>query len=107
MSKTKDKRTKEIKIRLTEDEHQALLKRIEGNQLATWIRKTVLSQKIAKPYKKSDPELLRSLGRIGGNLNQLAKQANTLDKHTDKLRVFAQLAVIREQLNEVLSRHDS
>ena len=33
MSKTKDKRTKEIKIRLTEDEHQALLERMEGNQL--------------------------------------------------------------------------
>ena len=42
-------RTKEIKIRLTEDEHQALLDRMEGNQLATWIRKTALSQKIAKP----------------------------------------------------------
>ena len=101
------KRTKEIKIRLTEQEHQALLERMEGNQLATWIRQVSLAQRITKPYKKADPELLRSLGRIGGNLNQLAKQANTLDKDTDKLRVFAQLAVIREQLNEVLSRHDS
>ena len=107
MSKTKDKRTKEIKIRLTEQEHQALLERMEGNQLATWIRQVSLAQRVAKPYKKADPELLRSLGRIGVNLNQLAKQANTLDKDTDKLRVFAQLAVIREQLNEVLSRHDS
>ena len=101
------KRTKEIKIRLTEQEHQALLERMEGNQLATWIRQVSLAQRVAKPYKKADHELLRSLGRIGGNLNQLAKQANTLDKDTDKLRVFAQLAVIREQLNEVLSRHDS
>ena len=103
---TQPTRNKEIKIRLTEDEHQALLDRMEGNQLATWIRKTALSQKIAKPYKNADPKLLGSLGRIGGNLNQIAKQANTLDKDTDKLRVFAQLAVIREQLNEVLSRHD-
>ena len=101
------KRTKEIKIRLTEQEHQALLERMEGNQLATWIRQVSLAQRVAKPYKKADPELLRSLGRIGGNLNQLAKQANTLDKDTDKLRVFAQLTVIREQLNEVLDRHDS
>lgn len=101
-----ENRAKEIKIRLTEDEHQALLDRMEGNQLATWIRKTALSQKIAKPYKKADPKLLASLGRIGGNLNQIARQANTLDKDTDKLRVFAQLTVIREQLNEVLNRHD-
>lgn len=99
-------RTKEIKIRLTEDEHQELLEKMEGNQLATWIRKIALSQKIAKPYKKADPKLLASLGRIGGNLNQIAKQANTIDKDTDKLRVFAQLAVIREQLNEVLNGHD-
>lgn len=103
---TENIRTKEIKIRLTEDEHQALLDRMEGNQLATWIRKTTLSQKIVKPYKNADPELLASLGRIGGNLNQIAKQANTIDKDTDKLKVFAQLAVIREQLNEVLRRHD-
>lgn len=101
------KRTKEIKIRLTKQEHQALLERMEGNQLATWVRQVSLAQRVVKPYKKADPELLRSLGRIGGNLNQLAKQANTLDKDTDKLRVFAQLAVIREQLNEILSRHDS
>ena len=105
-SMTQPIRTKEIKVRLTEDEHQALLDRMEGNQLATWIRKTALSQKIAKPYKNADPKLLGSLGRIGGNLNQIAKQANTLDKDTDKLRVFAQLTVIREQLNEVLDRHD-
>ena len=32
MSKTKDKRTKEIKIRLTEQEHQALLEKTEDSQ---------------------------------------------------------------------------
>ena len=55
MSKTKDKRTKEIKIRLTEEEHQALLERMEGNQLATWIRQVSLAQRVAKPYKKQTP----------------------------------------------------
>lgn len=103
---TPPKRSKEIKIRLTEEEHQALLERMEGNQLASWLRQVALAEKVAKPYKKADPQLLTSLGRIGGNLNQIAKQANTLDKDTDKLKTFAQLAIIREQLNEVLSRHD-
>lgn len=101
------KRTKEIKIRLSDEEHQELLDRMEGNQLASWLRQVGLAEKIAKPYKKADPQLLTTLGRIGGNLNQLAKQANTLDRDTDKLKIFAQLTVIREQLNEVLSRHDS
>lgn len=100
------KRTKEIKLRLTGSEHQALLDRMEGNQLASWLRQIALAEKVAKPYKKADPKLLATLGRIGGNLNQLAKQANTLNKDTDKLRIFAQLAIISEQINEVLSRHD-
>ncbi len=101
------KRTKEIKIRITEEEHQQLLEKMQGKELARWMRETCLNEKKRKKPKTADPQLLASIGRIGGNLNQLAKQANTLDKDTDKLRVFAQLAVIREQLNEVLKRHDS
>ena len=43
------KRKKEIKVRLTEAEHQALLERMEGGELATWIRNTCLDE---KPNKK-------------------------------------------------------
>jgi exoribonuclease II len=39
------KRQKEIKIRLTEAEHQALLERMTGGELATWIRQTCLEEK--------------------------------------------------------------
>ena len=35
-------RTKEIKVRLTDEEHDQLLKKMTGGQLATWIRKTCL-----------------------------------------------------------------
>jgi hypothetical protein len=35
------KRTKEIKIRLTEQEHQELLNRCTKASLATWMRETV------------------------------------------------------------------
>ena len=103
------KRNKEIKIRLTVEEHQSLLDRMEGGQLATWIRETCLAQELAKQrkYQAVDPQLLGSLGRIGGNLNQIAKQANTLDSTADKLRVFSELVVIRQQLNELLKRYDS
>ena len=34
-------RTKEIKVRLTDEEHDQLLKKMTGGQLATWIRKPV------------------------------------------------------------------
>ena len=38
------KRQKEIKVRLTEAEHQALLERMTGGELATWIRQTCLEE---------------------------------------------------------------
>ena len=70
-------RTKEIKVRLTDEEHGQLLAKMTGTQLAVWIRETCLEQKPKKPPKTADPELLRQLGKIGANLNQIAKIANT------------------------------
>ena len=106
---TKPKRIKEIKIRLTEQEYQALLDRKKG-ELAVWIRNTCLEQDIPEPkkVKTADPELLRQLAKIGGNLNQIAKATNTEQARGDiinLLRVTAELATIREQLDELLERH--
>ena len=106
--KTLIKRNKEIKVRLTEAEHHALLERMEGGVLATWIRNTCLDEKPNKRrnYKVADPQLLAALGRIGGNLNQIARQVNTVESDIEKLRAFAELAVIREQLQGILANYD-
>lgn len=105
---TKQKRTKEIKIRLTEQEHQNLLQRKNG-ELAVWIRTICLEQEIPEPkkIKTADPELLRQLARIGGNLNQIAKHANTeaLGGKIDRLRLLGELATIREQLAKILEQN--
>ena len=102
------KRQKEIKIRLTEAEHQALLERMTGGELATWIRQTCLEEKPNKKrnYNVADPQLLVGLGRIGGNLNQIARQVNTVQSDIEKIRAFAELAMIREQLQKVLADYD-
>ena len=102
------KRNKEIKVRLTEAEHEALLERMTGAELATWIRSTCLDEKPNKKrnYKIGDPQLLAALGRIGGNLNQIARQVNTVESDIEKLRAFAELAVIREQLQGILANYD-
>ena len=102
------KRQKEIKIRLTEAEHQALLERMTGGELATWMRQTCLEEKPNKKrnYKVADPQLLAGLGRIGGNLNQIARQVNTVESDIEKIRAFAELAMIREQLQQVLADYD-
>ena len=102
------KRQKEIKVRLTEAEHQALLERMTGGELATWIRQTCLEEKPNKKrnYKVADPQLLAGLGRIGGNLNQIARQVNTIQSDIEKIRAFSELAIIREQLQKVLADYD-
>ncbi len=102
------KRQKEIKVRLTEAEHQALLERMTGGELATWIRNTCLDEKPNKKrdYKAADPQLLAALGRIGGNLNQIARQVNTVESGIEKIRAFAELAIIREQLQGILADYD-
>lgn len=107
----KQYRIKEIKIRLTEQEHQLLQSKKTGLELATWIRATCLGvQTRQKNTKGSDPALVRQLAKIGANLNQLAKIANTEQAKGDiinLLRLTGELAIIREQLNELLKRHDS
>ena len=106
--KTAIKRTKEIKIRLTEEEHQALLERMDGAELARWMRETCLSEKPNKKrkYKVADPQLLAALGRIGGNLNQIARQANTVESDIEKIRAFAELTALLEQLQGILEIYD-
>ena len=102
------KRNKENTIHLTEAEHQALLERMTGGELATWIRNTCLDEKPNKKrnYKAADPQLLAALGRIGGNLNQIARQVNTVESDIEKIRAFAELAIIREQLQGILADYD-
>lgn len=105
----KPKRTKEIKIRLTEQEHQMLLEKKTGAELATWIRETCLETKTTKPrIKTADPELLRQLAKIGGNMNQIAKAVNIKQASGEKinsLRVLAELATIREKLQHLLEQN--
>jgi len=57
-------------------------------------------------FKVADPILLNALARIGGNLNQIARQANTVESDIEKIKTFAQLAVIRDQLQDVLDNYD-
>ena len=67
-----EKRTKEIKIRLTETEHQRLLDRCDRTHLAEWLRQLGLGEHISRKRRVPDvaPELLRQVSGIGNNLNQ-------------------------------------
>ena len=55
------KRTKEIAIRVTEDELAKLKRRQQGTTMAGWMRGLGLG---VTPMKPADPELVRALGRM-------------------------------------------
>ena len=105
------KRTKEIKIRLTEEEHQALLKRCTKASLATWMREICLGEKQTKQSKviEVDPKLLRQLAGIGNNLNQIARLVNQhnkkLDSTLDRITIVTALASIERELKSVFDDH--
>ncbi len=94
------KRTKEIAIRVTEDELAALRKRQQGTTMAGWMRDLGLG---VTPMKPADPELVRALGRIGSNLNQLTKHVN-INEQVDA-NVLEQIKAIRASIDALLNEH--
>lgn len=52
------------------------------------------------PGKPVDPELVRQLGRIGSNLNQLTKHVN-IEKEVDS-EVLSEIKAIRVQLHALI-----
>ena len=94
------KRTKEIAIRVTEDELAKLKRRQQGTTMAGWMRGLGLG---VTPMKPADPELVRALGRIGSNLNQVTKYVN-INKQVDE-NVLEQITAIRSLINALLDEH--
>lgn len=97
---SRDKRDKEITIRVSKDELTELKKRQQGTTMAGWMRGLGLG---VTPMKPADPDLVRSLGRIGSNLNQLTKHANT-NKVLDQ-SILDQITAIRASINVLLDEH--
>jgi hypothetical protein len=108
MSKSdKIKRTKVIQLRVSEDEKAIIQKHANGN-VSDWLRAYGLNPKNPhhKPqYRelKQDPEVVRQLAFIGNNLNQLARQINTIKKSGGALNLVAVQAKLL-QANELLEQ---
>ena len=104
------KRQKEIKIRLTDEEHKNLLDRCNTASLASWMRETCLSEKRTKQSKvvEIDPQLLRQLAGIGNNLNQIARIINQQSKTNeaiDRIAVITALSGIERELQRLHDDH--
>jgi len=92
-------RSKEIKIRLTEEEYEQLLQRKTKPRLAEWIRETCLNQKPKKEVSTVDPLLLYELNKIGVNLNQIAKKIQFGEQNIEWL---IEIIHIEQQLMNLL-----
>ena len=102
------KRQKEIKIRLTDEEHQALLDRCTTASLASWMRESCLNEKRTKQSKviEVDPKLLRQLAGIGNNLNQIARAINSEEwKPIDRVQIISALTDIQRELEDIKLEH--
>lgn len=96
------KRTKEIKIRLTKEEHTALLARCPSPKLAEWMRETCLD--IRKPKARKiplvEPQLLRTLAGIGNNVNQIARHLHN-DPVFTRTKLYELLITIERDMKLV------
>ena len=93
----KIKRTKEISIRVTEQELKQINSLKQANTTAAWIRDLALN---VAPINKADPNLIRALGRIGSNLNQLTRIANT-NKQIDQ-KLVNDINVIKQLMQKLI-----
>tara|TARA_R110002049_G_C9167982_1_gene561627 strand:+ start:281 stop:640 length:360 start_codon:yes stop_codon:yes gene_type:complete len=93
-------RQKSIKVRLNDKEYEQMLKRQSGNTLAGWLRQVALG---IVPTYQADAELVRNIGRIGSNLNQIAKYVNT-EKSIDQ-NVLNEIAAIRAIMHRLIEQN--
>jgi hypothetical protein len=96
------KRIKEIKIRLTEQEYLMLMQRKTKTRLAEWIRDTALGQKPRAKVTPVDPELLYQLNKIGVNLNQIARYCHQNKGSMDMVSIGLTLRNIENHLKKAL-----
>lgn len=93
-------RTNVTKVRFNENEYERVLARQSGNTFAGWLRQVALD---IVPIHQADTELVRNIGRIGSNLNQLARYVNT-EKSLDQ-NVLNEIVAIRLMLKQLIDQN--
>lgn len=100
--KMKEIRGKEIKIRLSKEEHEQLLARKTKPRLAEWIREIALDEKPKRAIKPVDPHLLYQLNKISTNINQIARRCNSQKSNIDLVSVAIHLSEIEAHLSRLI-----
>jgi|NGEPerStandDraft_5_1074534.scaffolds.fasta_scaffold11875_2 hypothetical protein len=104
MSEVRDKFVA-VKVSLEERKSWHELAEAHDLGLSDYVRMRVGSSKLShrmrsapRPTRRVDPALLRELARIGNNLNQIGRWANTHASDADAVQVLAALVFIEREL---------
>ena len=101
------KRTKSVKIRLTEDEFENLGENVKKSGFPNreaYLRKMALGGQIIRLDLSEIHETIRLLGTIANNVNQLAKRANETRSiyETDIIILRKEVQAVMTQTREIL-----
>ncbi|EPM4460536.1 plasmid mobilization protein, partial [Vibrio parahaemolyticus] len=100
----KPKRNELIQIRVTEEEKEKIQSNSNGNT-STWLRSFGLGNVQQKSVQvKQDPALISEVKFIGNNLNQIAREINSIRKSGEEINLIsiqARLASIDESLMKI------
>lgn len=98
MKEKPERRNAWIKLRVTPAEKEAITAKakVQGQTVTDFLRQRALDYRLRKtPLEK---ELVRQTARIGANLNQLARWANTYKGRAEALRVLTALLSFEKAL---------
>lgn len=98
-------RKKVVKVRFNDDEYETLMTKKTRQQLAVFIREKALLSADNVKVISVEPELIRAVGKIGNNLNQLTKHINTKGEiHAQTANQIELMRIELKNLIETLKR---
>ena len=100
MKENKEKRSAWIKMRVTPDEKKLIESKAsaQGQTVTDFLRQRALDYRLRQsPLEK---ERIRQLARIGSNMNQIARWANTYKKRAEAVEVITRLILLERELHE-------
>lgn len=100
MKEDKERRSAWIKMRVTPDEKRLVESKAsaQGQTVTDFLRQRALDYRLRQsPLEK---ERIRQLARIGSNMNQIARWANTYKKHAEAVEVITRLILLERELHE-------
>ena len=100
MKENKERRSAWIKMRVTPDEKRLIESKAsaQGQTVTDFLRQRALNYRLRQsPLEK---ERIRQLARIGSNMNQIARWANTYKKRAEAVEVITRLILLERELHE-------